>query len=553
MGSSFGLVEVEKVSASSAATNPTDLVRLQELVAALAGKASASHSHASAEITDFEGAVADVIGLMVVVDSDSLAWTYEEGPGSLSADVRLKPGGFLLMDADGVYVKTGESGVSLWDHTHDQLHDAATVDGSETLDLEVDGDQVITGSVRLRTTAADGVGLLSVDSEGIYLAAAESGLAPWFHSHDQLHDELTVEDTNSIALELVDGEQVLRAELRRKSGGYLLEDSSGVYVRTGESGLALYEHSHSNATQAEAGFMSPEDKRKLDNYVSLVQAGMAVGYAKHDYLLLNGYVGGRHRWEQNMEVRSVTLTSHAPLSTAGTVTLGLEVGGIILAEIDIPSGIANAEVVNALTLTDVFIGAGEYARWKCTDGAESIDDAPSVIDVSMVVRPAVESVPEVTVNCGGGSVGAFDADAYYDGGAAGTTTHAIDTTGVTSPGQAGVYQTMRYKWYDNAPLNYDITGLAVGINYKVRLHFCEFYWNAIGDVVMNIDVIGSTTAGEAGFDILDETSGVKFKAVIREFTVKADLTGKIRVRLTPLAGNGGYYNLGICGIEVLED
>lgn len=550
MGSTLGDLAVARVAAANAAALAAECPRLDQVQGLMAGKAAASHTHVPADVTGLGEYVEDRVGGMLR-DSSSIAWDYNDPSGTLSASVRLKPSGFLTVDSDGLSVVVGLTAgtVAAGDHTHSQLHDPATVTDTATVDMTLAG-QAISAAVKIQP--------------GGGLRAANSGVAAQFgttagtvaegnHTHSQLHAAVTVGDTNTVDLTLVAQLLTAAVKLDPNAGPNTIPISSGgngLYLRAASSGVAAFEHGHPNATQDAAGFMSPEDKRNLDLYAPLAQSSQVAGFSRHDYLLKDKYVGGRHRWDQDMEVRSATLTASAP--TATNQLLGLEIDGVIVETLSIPTGAANAEVVNAKTFSNVFVAAGDYVRWRCQSGvaAGAEETAASLIDLSLCVRPAAGSIPSLKLNSGGSALSPYASDAYYSGPTSTASSIVLpNTTGVTSPAPLGVYQSCRRVNGSNQPLVYTLTGLARGVDYAVRLHFSEFIWNAVGDQLMNLSVAGLTTLTAANYDILAQTGGVKFKGTAQSFTVKADATGRIVVSIQPALGADGNYHCSINGVE----
>ena len=93
----------------------------------------------------------------------------------------------------------------------------------------------------------------------------------------------------------------------------------------------------------------------------------------------------------------------------------------------------------------------------------------------------------LAVNSGGAAAGQFVADTYFSGGAqAGAVSTTIDTSGVVNPAPQAVYQTERF-----GNFSYTITGLSAGQSYKVRLHFAETYWTAVGQRKFNVSINGA--------------------------------------------------------------
>jgi Malectin domain len=133
------------------------------------------------------------------------------------------------------------------------------------------------------------------------------------------------------------------------------------------------------------------------------------------------------------------------------------------------------------------------------------------------------------INSGGPAVSPFAADEDVTGGATSATTHAIDTSAVTSPAPQAVYQTNRY-----GNFSYAVGGLTANANYTVHLHFAEEYWTTAGSRVFNVTINGKQVL--TNFDIL-ATAGAEYKAVVEQFTIPADSTGKITLQFTTVKDN----------------
>jgi hypothetical protein len=142
------------------------------------------------------------------------------------------------------------------------------------------------------------------------------------------------------------------------------------------------------------------------------------------------------------------------------------------------------------------------------------------------------------INSGGPAVAAFTADADFTGGATAGTGTAINTSGVTNPAPQAVYQSNRY-----GNFSYTLPGLTAGASYTVRLHFAETYWTAAGQRIFNVSINGQQVL--TNFDILG-TAGAEFKAVVEQFTIAADSTGRVTLQFTAVKDNAQ-----VNGIEVI--
>ena len=143
------------------------------------------------------------------------------------------------------------------------------------------------------------------------------------------------------------------------------------------------------------------------------------------------------------------------------------------------------------------------------------------------------------IDCGGGAVAPFVADEFFSAGNEFSSSATINTSGVTNPAPAAVYQTVRW----NSSFNYTIPGLTAGQSYTVRLHFCELTWTAAGQRVFNVAINGNSYL--SNFDIF-ATAGGQNKALVEQTTATANSSGQIVISLT----QGSADNPEIAGIEI---
>jgi beta-glucanase (GH16 family) len=144
----------------------------------------------------------------------------------------------------------------------------------------------------------------------------------------------------------------------------------------------------------------------------------------------------------------------------------------------------------------------------------------------------------LAVNAGGSAAGQFVADANFTGGTqAAAVTSTIDTSGVVAPAPQAVYQTERH-----GNFTYILTGLTPGVNYKLRLHFAETYWTAVGKRRFNVSINGTLVL--TNFDII-AVAGAPNKATIQEFTATAN-SGQVVLQYTTVTDNAKAS-----GIEIL--
>ncbi len=143
----------------------------------------------------------------------------------------------------------------------------------------------------------------------------------------------------------------------------------------------------------------------------------------------------------------------------------------------------------------------------------------------------------IAINSGGPLVSPFVADEDFTGG--GTLNHAntIDTSKVTNPAPAAVYQTGR-----DGGFTYTIGGFTPGTGYVVRLHFCETYFATAGS--RTFDVTINNTQVLTDFDIF-ATAGGKNIANIQQFTEPANSSGQFVIQFTSVVNSSL-----VSGIEI---
>lgn len=143
------------------------------------------------------------------------------------------------------------------------------------------------------------------------------------------------------------------------------------------------------------------------------------------------------------------------------------------------------------------------------------------------------------INSGGGAVGTWSADAFFDTGSTYTTSSGVDVSGVANPAPQEVYQSERYGDFTYMLANLDTTK-----NYTVRLHFAEIWWTDPGQRVFNVWVNGAQVL--SNYDIVADTGGA-FVATVKEFPTTADANGNITISFSTVVDNAK-----VSGIEVID-
>jgi len=176
--------------------------------------------------------------------------------------------------------------------------------------------------------------------------------------------------------------------------------------------------------------------------------------------------------------------------------------------------------------------------------ADSDDDNDN--SATVVTGSTGGTTASIAINSGDSAVGSFLADTDFAGGRVGSVSKSIDISGVVNPAPEQVYLTQRVGQSTGpGSFGYFIPNLIPGATYNVRLHFAEGFFTSAGNRVFNVAIDGQTVL--SNFDIW-AAAGATNKAVIKEFSVKADRYGLVMIEFLV-----GTTNLpSVRGIEVIE-
>src|SRR5260370_1094899 len=151
----------------------------------------------------------------------------------------------------------------------------------------------------------------------------------------------------------------------------------------------------------------------------------------------------------------------------------------------------------------------------------------------------------IAINSGGPAASPFAADVNFSGGATIDHANTINTSKVTNPAPAAVYQSARIGTTTTngvASFTYTIPGFTPRTNYLVRLHFCETFFTTAGSRGFNVSINGTEVL--TNFDIVAASGGENL-ANIQQFTATADASGHITITFTSITNNAL-----ISGIEI---
>jgi hypothetical protein len=133
------------------------------------------------------------------------------------------------------------------------------------------------------------------------------------------------------------------------------------------------------------------------------------------------------------------------------------------------------------------------------------------------------------INCGGLASPPFVADVDFNGGTTVRHTDPVDRTQVTDPAPEAVYQSARI-----GGSKYTIPGFAAGSSHVVRLHMCENFYRRAGFRLFNVTINGTQVL--TSFDIFATTGGMH-RAIVEQFTARADSNGKYVIQTKTLKGS----------------
>ncbi len=308
----------------------------------------------------------------------------------------------------------------------------------------------------------------------------------------------------------------------------------------------------------------------------------AGGYSVGSFMSSKYVLGGATNYHQGLNVNTSGVASPAPLEVYRTERWGEGAWTITdltasatyrvrLHFVEYGSTAAGQRFFNVvingqtvLTNFDIFAAAGGQNRAVVREfdtranefgiislqtrfgtGAVDLNPSISAIEVNPVastnlVGSAPGAATYLGINSGGPATGSYVADRDFVGGVTATTTNVITTAGVANAAPVAVYQDQRY-----VPFTYVLRGLQARATYTVRMHFTEVYWTAAGQRVFHVDVNGQRAL--TNFDPF-AAAGTMNKAVVRDYSTRADMYGQITVQLW----YGGKDQPSIQGIEAIQ-
>jgi len=197
------------------------------------------------------------------------------------------------------------------------------------------------------------------------------------------------------------------------------------------------------------------------------------------------------------------------------------VAGVVAALM--PPGRTASDVIDVLKDTAT-PHAQTVGAWSSTGGV--LNPAAAVAQAVQLVEAAAGPL---TINAGGGAIGAYSRDGGFLGGTAYATAAPVDVREVDSPAPQQVYQSAR-----QGDFSYLMTGLVSGKAYDVRLDFAELSASGPGQRQFDVSMNGATVLDD--FDVFAEAGGL-YKALAREFIINAGPGGLIRIDFKPVVGS----------------
>lgn len=183
-----------------------------------------------------------------------------------------------------------------------------------------------------------------------------------------------------------------------------------------------------------------------------------------------------------------------------------------------------------------------------TTSTVTVSKNPTAAPPSAPIVPTATPMPHgtgsVQIDAGGSGAGSFVADEDYSNtfpdrpSSDSSISDPINTSGVSNPAPASVYQSVRL-----GDTLYTIANLTPKAPYNVRLHFAETYWTQAGIRTFNVAINGQQVL--SNFDIF-AAAGAKDKAVVEQFTITPTVQGTISIQFTTV-----HNNAEVSGIEVL--
>jgi Malectin domain len=216
-------------------------------------------------------------------------------------------------------------------------------------------------------------------------------------------------------------------------------------------------------------------------------------------------------------------------TAAGKRTFNVSINGTqVLTNFDIFATAGGENVANIQQFTEPANASGQFVILFTSQVNNAL---VSGIEIDSSSGGGPPPPTGVEINSGGPAVSPFVADEDFTGGATIDHANTINTSKVTSPAPAAVYQSARVAATAGAgtTFSYTIGGFTANSSHTVRLHFCETFWTAAGKRLFNVSINGTQVL--ANFDIF-ATAGGENIANIQQFTENANASGQFVLTFT---------------------
>jgi hypothetical protein len=274
---------VERISSNNPAANPNDLVRKNEVDAALAAKASssdvdtaiASATHPPVTKTDSNSVAISLTGQLLSADVKIPAETTSQTAATGLTDDFSHP----VVATDSLDTNSEKLTTCVVERrlvADNSVVALGVEDTDYTVDLETGIITILTGSNLVTASAAEKVTVtlsreaitvgpaLEITPSGVEvkLGTARNQAAKGDHTHANDHRAATVDSANKSVALAISSKQKISAEVVAPVDGGLKVTNNG--LEADFTKISATNHGHANATQSAPGFMSAADKTKLD-------------------------------------------------------------------------------------------------------------------------------------------------------------------------------------------------------------------------------------------------------------------------------------------------
>jgi Malectin domain/Fibronectin type III domain len=228
-------------------------------------------------------------------------------------------------------------------------------------------------------------------------------------------------------------------------------------------------------------------------------------------------------------------------TAAGKRTFNVSINGTqVLTDFDIFATAGGENIANIQQFTEAANASGQFVILFTSEVNNALI---SGIEVDSTTPPP-PTCTSICINSGGPAVSPFVADEDFTGGTTIDHANTINTSKVTNPAPAAVYQSGRDTTAvgPGTTFSYTIGGFTANSSHTVRLHFCETFFTAAGKRTFNVSINGTQVLTD--FDIF-ATAGGENIANIQQFTETANVSGQYVIVFTSEVNNAL-----ISGIEI---